>query len=200
MRLEFMHCCPHVVSTPGAFVVSVLRFWSHNFIYWASDKLSTRIFKPTTRFIQLPFGEHSFRFAFVVTNVPLTLLIFFWKIYLYWTVTLKKIISLTSFKKNFHLSLVHKHSLYMTHRTMFIYIYYMCVLCNVKEGRDSAATTYWLDSRGVGFRVPIGVRYFLLHVVQACPGAHSPSYPLSTGSRAAWDFNSHTIMKTNTTQ
>jgi hypothetical protein len=42
------------------------------------------------------------------------------------------------------------------------------------------ATGYKLDGRGVGFRVPIGAGFSLLHVVQTGPGAHSAFYPKST--------------------
>jgi hypothetical protein len=52
-------------------------------------------------------------------------------------------------------------------------------------GGDSAvgiAIGYWLDGRGVGVRVPLGVRYSLLHVVQTGSGAHLASYSICTGS------------------
>jgi hypothetical protein len=50
---------------------------------------------------------------------------------------------------------------------------------NVSLGsRNSAvgiATGYGLDSRGVGARVPVGERFFPLHVVQTRSGAHPVS-------------------------
>jgi hypothetical protein len=47
--------------------------------------------------------------------------------------------------------------------------------------RDSIvaiATSYGLDDRRVGVRVPIGSRIFHLHVVQSFSGAHPTSYPM----------------------
>jgi hypothetical protein len=53
------------------------------------------------------------------------------------------------------------------------------------------ATGYGLEDQGVGVRVPIQSKIFLLHVVQTSSGAHLTSYPMSTGgsfpgSKAAW--------------
>jgi hypothetical protein len=42
-------------------------------------------------------------------------------------------------------------------------------------------TGYGLDGRGVGVRVPVGVRFSPLHVVQTGSGAHPASYPMGTG-------------------
>jgi hypothetical protein len=39
-----------------------------------------------------------------------------------------------------------------------------------------------LDDRGVWFRVPVGSRIFLLHVVQTCSGVHPTSYSMDTRS------------------
>jgi hypothetical protein len=50
--------------------------------------------------------------------------------------------------------------------------------------RDSAvgkATTYGLDDRGAGVRVPVGSKFSLLHVVQTGSGVHLTSYPTGTG-------------------
>jgi hypothetical protein len=49
---------------------------------------------------------------------------------------------------------------------------------------DSAvgiATSYWLDDRGVGVRVPVGQEFSLLHVVQTGSEVHPTSYPMGTG-------------------
>jgi hypothetical protein len=43
------------------------------------------------------------------------------------------------------------------------------------------ANGYVLDDRGVGFQVPVGVRFFLLHVVHTDTGAHPASYLTGTG-------------------
>jgi hypothetical protein len=48
--------------------------------------------------------------------------------------------------------------------------------------RDSSASGYGLDDGGIGFRVPVGSRTFLLHVVHTGSGAHPASYPMGTGS------------------
>jgi hypothetical protein len=50
--------------------------------------------------------------------------------------------------------------------------------------RDSVvgiATGNGLDDRGVGFRVPVGSEFSLLHVVQTGSGTHPTSYPMGTG-------------------
>jgi hypothetical protein len=44
------------------------------------------------------------------------------------------------------------------------------------------ATRYGLDDRGIGVRVPVGLRIFLLHVVQTGSGVHLTSYPMCTGA------------------
>jgi hypothetical protein len=43
------------------------------------------------------------------------------------------------------------------------------------------ATGYGLDDRGVGVRVPVGLRIFTHHVVQTGSGVHPTSYPMGTG-------------------
>jgi hypothetical protein len=43
------------------------------------------------------------------------------------------------------------------------------------------ATGYWLDSRGVGVRVPVEQEFSLLHVAQTGSEAHPASYPMDTG-------------------
>jgi hypothetical protein len=43
------------------------------------------------------------------------------------------------------------------------------------------ATGYGLDDRGIGVRVPVWERFFLLHVVQTGSEAHPASYPMGTG-------------------
>jgi hypothetical protein len=44
------------------------------------------------------------------------------------------------------------------------------------------ATAYGLDDRGVGVRVPVGVKNFsLVYIVQTGSGAHPTSYPMGTG-------------------
>jgi hypothetical protein len=51
--------------------------------------------------------------------------------------------------------------------------------------RDSSvgiATSYGLDDRGVGFRVLVGAKICLIHVVQTGPGVHPTSYQLGTGA------------------
>jgi hypothetical protein len=51
--------------------------------------------------------------------------------------------------------------------------------------RNSAvgiATGYGLFDRGVGVRVQVGTRLFLLHVIQTGSGAHPVSHPMGTGS------------------
>jgi hypothetical protein len=40
---------------------------------------------------------------------------------------------------------------------------------------------YGLDNLEVGVRVSVGARFYPLHVVQTGSGAHSASYPVSTG-------------------
>jgi hypothetical protein len=50
------------------------------------------------------------------------------------------------------------------------------------RSRDSIvgiATSYGLDDRGVGVRVP-GQQFSLLHVVQTDSGVHPTSYPMGT--------------------
>jgi hypothetical protein len=44
----------------------------------------------------------------------------------------------------------------------------------------SIATSYGLDKRGVGVRVPVGLRFSLLHVVQTGSGVH-PTYLICPG-------------------
>jgi hypothetical protein len=49
--------------------------------------------------------------------------------------------------------------------------------------RDSAVsipTGYGLYDEGVGVRVPVGSRIFLLYVIQTCSGSHPVSYPMGT--------------------
>jgi hypothetical protein len=41
-----------------------------------------------------------------------------------------------------------------------------------------------LDDQGVGLRVPVGARIFILHVVQTGSGTHSVSYPMCNGLEA----------------
>jgi hypothetical protein len=56
-----------------------------------------------------------------------------------------------------------------------------------RDGRDSAVgivTSYRLDGRGVGVRVPVRSRIFL-HDVRTGRGAHPASYPIGTGGKAA---------------
>jgi hypothetical protein len=43
------------------------------------------------------------------------------------------------------------------------------------------ATGNGLDSRGVGVRVPVGSRFFSLHVVQTGSGVHPTSCPMGSG-------------------
>jgi hypothetical protein len=55
---------------------------------------------------------------------------------------------------------------------------------SIRRSRDSAvgiATGYGLGDRGFGFRVPVGSRMSLLHVVQTGSGVHQTSYPMGTG-------------------
>jgi hypothetical protein len=40
---------------------------------------------------------------------------------------------------------------------------------------------YGLYDQGVGVRVPVGVKFSLLHVVQTDSGAHPASYPMGNG-------------------
>jgi hypothetical protein len=50
--------------------------------------------------------------------------------------------------------------------------------------RDSSvgiATSYGLDDRVVGVRVPVGQEFSLLRVAQTDSGAHSVSYQIGTG-------------------
>jgi hypothetical protein len=59
-----------------------------------------------------------------------------------------------------------------------------CTLCIHNGSRDSVvgiATGYGLDGRGVGVRVPVRSRIFLLHVVQTDSEIHPTSYLLGTG-------------------
>jgi hypothetical protein len=56
---------------------------------------------------------------------------------------------------------------------------------NLYRSWDSAvgvATGYGLDGRGVGVRVPVGGRIYLLQVVQTGSGVHPTSYPINTGA------------------
>jgi hypothetical protein len=43
------------------------------------------------------------------------------------------------------------------------------------------ATSYGLDDRGVGVRVPVGQEFSLLHVVQTGFRVNPTSYPMGTG-------------------
>jgi hypothetical protein len=43
------------------------------------------------------------------------------------------------------------------------------------------AAVYGLDDREVGFRVPVGSEFSLLHIVHTDSGAHQDSYPMGAG-------------------
>jgi hypothetical protein len=52
------------------------------------------------------------------------------------------------------------------------------------RSRDSSvgiATGYELQDGGVGVRVPVGLEFSLLHVVQTGSGVHPTSYSMGTG-------------------
>jgi hypothetical protein len=56
------------------------------------------------------------------------------------------------------------------------------------RSRDSLvgiATSYGLNDRGVGVRVPVESRIFLLKIVQTGSEVHPTSYPMGTGGKAA---------------
>jgi hypothetical protein len=50
-----------------------------------------------------------------------------------------------------------------------------------QESAVGVATGYGLDGRGIGGRVPVGVKFSSLHVIQTGSGAHSASNPMGTG-------------------
>jgi hypothetical protein len=47
------------------------------------------------------------------------------------------------------------------------------------------ATGYGLEGRGVGVRVPVRARFFLLYVVQTSSGVHAAFCPVGTEGKAA---------------
>jgi hypothetical protein len=49
-----------------------------------------------------------------------------------------------------------------------------------RDGAVGIATTYGLDDRGVGVRVPVGSEFSLLHIVQTDSGVHPTFYPMGT--------------------
>jgi hypothetical protein len=54
----------------------------------------------------------------------------------------------------------------------------------VYQSRNSVvgiATSYGLDDRGVGVRVPVGKEFSLLQIVQTPSEVHPTSYPMGTG-------------------
>jgi hypothetical protein len=60
-------------------------------------------------------------------------------------------------------------------------LFFMLIL--VLGSRNSAvgtATGYGLESRRLGVRVLVGLRFFCLHVAQTGSGAHPTSYPMDT--------------------
>jgi hypothetical protein len=63
---------------------------------------------------------------------------------------------------------------------------YVLIFCHIAvmyrcDNAIGIAISYGLDGRGVGVRVPVGVRFFALHVVQTGSGAHPVSCPTDTG-------------------
>jgi hypothetical protein len=59
------------------------------------------------------------------------------------------------------------------------------VLNRSRDGVVGIVTSFGLDDRGVGIRVPVGSRILLLHVVQTDSGVRPTSYPMGTGDKVA---------------
>jgi hypothetical protein len=60
----------------------------------------------------------------------------------------------------------------------------MSILHTFRPSRDSVvgiATSYGLDDRGVGVRVPIDKKFSVLKIVQTGSEIHPTSYPMGTG-------------------
>jgi hypothetical protein len=63
---------------------------------------------------------------------------------------------------------------------MCIYIYIFILI----KSRDSAVGTagaYGLDDGGVGFRVPVGLKFSLLHLVETGSGVYTTFYLMGNG-------------------
>jgi hypothetical protein len=64
-------------------------------------------------------------------------------------------------------------------------IFFLYTVHGAGIGRSvSIATGYGLDDRGVGVRVPVGSKIFLLRVVQTDSGAHPASSGIGTAGEA----------------
>jgi hypothetical protein len=79
-----------------------------------------------------------------------------------------------------HITIITMHVLVSKQSKEFCYLLHNC-LTRSRDSSVGIATSYKLNGRGVGVRVPVGARFFYsLHVARTGSGAYT-AYPVGTG-------------------